>query len=305
MTDSIVYNAMPLRSLSVGEDMLTKLQIESYRNDGYLVVENVLSTDEIDGLRQVTDLLLHESRNLLGHSDVFDIGPEHSPTSPRVRRIKHPNVVDPVYDGVLRHSVILGIVEQLVGASGIRYQETKLNVKAARSGEPVEWHQDWAFVPHTNDDLLAVGIPLDDMTTENGCLRVVPGTHLGDIFNHHADGLFVGAVDPKPIRDLLEAAVPIEVEAGGISIHHVRALHGSARNPSDRSRRLYLLEMGAADAWPLLGVDDFDEFNGRIVSGQPTIEPRVERVPVRIPLPRRPAGSIYELQEDVAASAFD
>ena len=284
--------------------MLTRAQIESYHNDGYLIVHNVLGADEIEALRQVTDRLLHQARYVTRHDDVFDIGPDHSPATPRVRRIRHPNLVDPVYDEVLRHAGIHRIVEQLVGSSGIRYQETKLNVKAARSGEAVEWHQDWAFVPHTNDDLLAVGIPLDDMTVENGCLRVVPGSHRADIFDHHAHGLFVGAVDPAPIRDVLETAVPIEVEAGGISIHHVRALHGSAPNPSDHPRRLYLLEMGAADAWPLMGVDDLAEFDGRIVRGHPTIEPRVEPVPVRIPLPRRPAGSIYELQESVAASAF-
>ena len=284
--------------------MLTRVQIENYRNDGYLIVENVLGADEIEALRRVTDRLLDQARYVRGSDDVFDIGPGHSPATPRVRRIKHPNLVDPVYDEVLRHPAIHGIVEQLVGSSGIRYQETKLNVKAARSGEPVEWHQDWAFVPHTNDDLLAVGIPLDDMTVENGCLRVVTGSHRTDIFDHHADGLFVGAVDPEPIRKLLGTAVPIEVEVGGISIHHVRALHGSAPNPSDRSRRLYLLEMGAVDAWPLMGVDDLEVFNGRIIRGHPTIEPRVEPVPVRIPLPRRPAGSIYELQESVADSAF-
>ena len=284
--------------------MLTGAQIDSYHKDGYLIVEKVLPTDEIEALIRVTDRLLQQALYVQGHDDVFDIGPGHSPATPRVRRIRHPNLVDPVYDRVLRHPAIHRIVEQLVGSSGIRYQETKLNVKAAGSGEPVEWHQDWAFVPHTNDDLLAVGIPLDDMTVENGCLRVVPGSHHAGIFDHHADGLFVGAVDPEPIRSVLETAVPIEVEAGGISIHHVRALHGSAPNPSHRSRRLYLLELGAADAWPLMGVDDLAEFDSRIVRGHPTIEPRVEPVPVRIPLPRRPAGSIYQLQESVASSAF-
>ena len=44
-------------------------------------------------------------------------------------------------------------------------------------GSPVEWHQDWAFYPHTNDDLLAVGVMLDDMELENGPLLVLPGTH--------------------------------------------------------------------------------------------------------------------------------
>ena len=41
-------------------------------------------------------------------------------------------------------------------------------MKSAQYGSPVEWHQDWAFYPHTNDDILAIGVMLDDMTLENG-----------------------------------------------------------------------------------------------------------------------------------------
>ena len=85
--------------------------------------------------------------------------------------------------------------------------------------------------------------------------------------------------------------------AGSMTIHHVRLVHGSALNHSNRQRRLLLHEYTAADAWPLLGVANFDEFNGRMVLGEPTIEPRVVPAPVRMPLP--PAdhqGSIYENQ---------
>ena len=55
-------------------------------------------------------------------------------------------------------------------------------------GSAVEWHQDWAFYPHTNDDLLEVGIALSDMTEENGALLVVPGSHKGKTWDHHQDG---------------------------------------------------------------------------------------------------------------------
>ena len=44
---------------------------------------------------------------------------------------------------------------QLIGP-GVRYNGHKLNMKSGEYGSPVEWHQDWAFYPHTNDDLLAV-----------------------------------------------------------------------------------------------------------------------------------------------------
>ena len=82
-----------------------------------------------------------------------------------------------------------------------------------------------------------------------------------------------------------------------MSFHHVRLLHGSAQNLSDRPRALLLYEYAAADAWPLMGVRDLADFDGRLVTGQPSIEPRVAPAPVRMPLP--PAlhqGSIYENQ---------
>ena len=61
----------------------------------------------------------------------------------------------------------------------------------------------------------------------------------------------------------------------------------------------------AADAWPLMGVANFEEFNGRIVLGKPTIEPRLTGVPVRMPLPPAPfQGSIYENQRAAAKRFF-
>ena len=75
-------------------------------------------------------------------------------------------------------------------------EHTKLNIKPARGGEPVEWHQDWAFYPHTNDDILEVGVMIEDCTIENGPLYMIPGSHRGTLFDHHYDGYFVGAIDP-------------------------------------------------------------------------------------------------------------
>ena len=70
---------------------------------------------------------------------------------------------------------MLNMGAQLIGP-GIRLNNTKLNLKSGGFGSAVEWHQDLAFYPHTNDDLLAVGVCMDDMMLLNGCLLVIPGS---------------------------------------------------------------------------------------------------------------------------------
>ncbi len=104
-------------------------------------------------------------------------------------------------------------------------------------------------------------------------------------------------MDPTATDLDFSQAVALTAPAGSMSFHHVRLVHGSAQNTSDRSRQLLLYEYAAADAWPLMGVKDFADFNGRLVSGRASIEPRLADVPVRMPLPPSPhQGSIYENQ---------
>jgi phytanoyl-CoA hydroxylase len=79
----------------------------------------------------------------------------------------------------------------------VRFDTGKLNMKSAGFGAPVEWHQDWAFYPHTDGDLAAVGIMPDDCGIENGPMMVIPGSHQGPVYDHHGpDGRFCGAIDP-------------------------------------------------------------------------------------------------------------
>ena len=281
--------------------MLTQLEIDSYNELGYIGVQNVLTSEEVQELRAVTDNLVEESRKITVSDEVFDLEPEHTPDSPKVRRIKSPISVHPIFDQIIRHSGILDIVAQLIGPH-IRTNGNKLNMKLSEVGSAVEWHQDWAFYPHTNDDILAVGVCLDDMTKENGCLLVVPESHKGPILDHHLDGYFAGAVTDESFDD--SDAKKIELRAGGVSIHHVRALHGSLPNTSSNQRRLLLFQYCAGDSWPLSGID-WDGYKSSFLRGQPANQPRLVDVPVRMPLPgSKRTGSIYETQTILERSTF-
>jgi phytanoyl-CoA hydroxylase len=282
--------------------MLVQEQIDYYHEQGYLGVPDVLSEDEILALRQVTDEFVEKSRAVTEHTDVFDLEPGHTPENPKLRRLKSPIGQHEVYRKTLHNEKVLDIVSQLIG-DGLRCNGNKLNMKQPGYGSPVEWHQDWSFYPHTNDDLLAVGVAIDDMTEENGPLLVIPGSHKGPIYDHHLDGHFCGAVTDSAFSD--KAAVPVMVKAGGITIHHVRMLHGSVANTSNHPRRLLLFQYCAIDAWPLLGVKDYESFNESIVRGEPSNVPRITSVPVRMPLPPTvKSGSIYESQTVLKKSTF-
>ena len=281
---------------------LTKDQIEFYREKGYLGVEGVFSTAEVEELQRVTDEFVEKSRSVTEHDDVFDLEPDHTPEFPKLRRLKYPPSQHEVYDRALRNDRVLDIVSQLVGTEAVRGHGSKLNIKAADFGSPVEWHQDWAFYPHTNDDMLAVGVCIDEMSEENGCLLIIPGSHKGPVLDHHLDGRFAGAVTEPDFDD--STAEKVELPAGGISLHHVRVLHGSLPNRSPNPRRLLLFEYAAGDAWPLRG-SDWDAFCGSFVRGEPSNQVRVTEVPVRLALPvALRGGSIYENQSVLRGSTF-
>ncbi len=282
--------------------MLTKEQIEHYHSRGYLGVEGVFTAAEVAELGRVTDEFVEQSRAFTQHTDIFDLEPDHTPEAPKLRRLKGPVQVHDVYDRALRNDKVLDIVSTLMGTAGVRYNGNKLNIKGARSGSAVEWHQDWSFYPHTNDDLLAVGICIDEMTAANGCLLVIPGSHKGPILDHHQGGHFVGAVTDPAFDD--GNAERVELAAGGISIHHVRALHGSLPNRSPNPRRLLLFQYASDDSWPLLG-SDWDSYCAGYLRGEPCNQPRVTNVPVRLALPTSlKGGSIYETQTVLKASTF-
>ncbi|HWQ38766.1 MAG TPA: phytanoyl-CoA dioxygenase family protein [Burkholderiales bacterium] len=289
--------------------MIDDKQVRFYRDNGYIVVENVIDPDTVSRIKGVIAEFVAKAKGLTTHNEVYDLEPTHSPDSPRVRRIKTPHKWHPIFWEIVKSPKMVAILKALLGPN-VRLHGSKLNMKSPQYGSPVEWHQDWAFYPHTNDDLLAIGVMLDDVELENGPLLVMPGTHrVPKVWDHHLDGRFCGAMDPANTPDLdYSRAVACTGRAGSCSFHHVRLVHGSAQNTSVKPRNLLLYECAAADAWPLtaLNFGGLDDFNSRMICGEPTLEARLEKVPVRMPYPPALAqGSIYENQTALRNRFFE
>ena len=281
---------------------LSDQQLADYRRDGYLAVPRLIDPERVEALRRVTEALVERSRRVSQSDGLFDLDPRHTTTAPAVRRIKNPADHDPLYAWLALESPIPDLVTELLGPS-IRFHHSKLNLKGSRIGAPVDVHQDAAFYPHSNDDVLAVGLLLDDATAENGAMAVLPGSHRGPVHTHFdAAGRFVGCMRPEDVEQLdRRGAVLLALPAGSVHIHHYRLVHWSAPNTSPGDRRLLINSYTAADAVSL--VPDFvgSPLTGKLIRGT---RPRVaRRTAGDMPMPpdfSHGYTSIYELQREAA-----
>lgn len=143
------------------------------------------------------------------------------------------------------HPPILDMVAQLIGPDFALWGTTVFG-KPAGTGKEVPWHQDGEYWPIRPLATCSVWIALDAATPENGCLRVIPGSHKDRrVRSHHQDerdSLALNAVlEPGTFDEA--AAVDIVLEPGQVSLHDVYLVHGSRPNRSAHRRAGYVLRM--------------------------------------------------------------
>ncbi|MBT3564629.1 MAG: phytanoyl-CoA dioxygenase family protein, partial [Gammaproteobacteria bacterium] len=138
-------------------NQLNQTQIEQYHRDGFLVLEEFLSPTWLERLRQTTEAFVEESRKVERSDKVFDVEPDHTNDNPRLRRLNNPSDQDETYWEFSSQSEIVDLAEDILGPD-IKFHHSKLNFKFPHGGEEVKWHQDIQFWPHTNYDLITIGV---------------------------------------------------------------------------------------------------------------------------------------------------
>lgn len=271
---------------------MTKKQIDFYDKYGYLLFENLFPRQLIDSLVIATNELennyeLHQQYRQLYDYDKLCIN--DIPTK-MLRRIQAPDKILPIFREIAKSKYLIELLSYLLG-NNIRLERIKIHFKSAKYGSAINWHQDWAYQPYTNDNVISVAICLDDCDITNGPIYVSPGSHKGPIYPHFDSGVFSGFINIAEHNICFDNLIPLTGKVGDVSLHHYRILHYSPANTSNRARRLLLLRYAAANAWPLMGSLDykdgfsFEEMQSRIVLGEQTLMPKLQDVPVIMPLP--------------------
>ena len=200
---------------------LSPQQIEQYRRDGYVFPVSVLEPREIPPLRARLEALEAENGGRLKHSQR---GKSH--------------LLFKWLDDLIRDSRILDPVEQLIGPD-ILCWNTIFWIKDAGSRSFVSWHQDSRYWGLSSDRVVSAWLALSTASVEAGCMRVMPGSHVGDTLAHrdtyHDDNMLTrGQEIVEGIDD--KAAVHMPLEAGQMSLHSYRLAHASGPNLSDDRR---------------------------------------------------------------------
>jgi ectoine hydroxylase-related dioxygenase (phytanoyl-CoA dioxygenase family) len=278
---------------------LTDEQIEQYHNEGFVVIESLFDADalaRVDAtIRQMTEQALAGG----DYSKLLELEPEPVDGRRVPRRIFNPYDQHETFRVLAHDPRLLDRIESLLGGH-FNLQHSKLNMKPAKVGSPVEWHQDMAYFPHTNDDLVTTLVYLDDATEENGCLQVLPRHHT-HYFNHAgADGRFAGMIT----EDLGEFGKPrsLPAPAGSAIFMHCIAPHSSLPNRSSRPRRTLIYEYRANDSFPIYygEMTQLAEAKFRLMRGKPARFARFGGPRPMIPNVGK-YTSLYELQSQAKA----
>ena len=269
-------------------------EVEFYRREGWLLVEDVLSRrdlSELDGaIQTVADAALVDNNE----AAYVEFEQEDTSSHPALRRVLDPYARHEAFRAIAHDARIVDRVESLLG-SDLDLHHSKLNFKPARVGSPVEWHQDLGYYPHTNDGVLAVLIYLDEATENNGCLQVMQRQH-NSYLDHAAPGAaFAGRIMDESLKDM--EPLPLPARAGSAIFLHGLTPHASLPNESSSDRRTLIFAYRAGDAYPLYygAVTVEDEAVPRPVRGRrghharfggpPPIVPRIDAT-----------SSLYEIQ---------
>ena len=214
----------------------------SYRENGFLVIEDAFSPAEIETLRHEATLISKGERGELKGIPSFGGTETDEEVLRQILCIHFPHKVSDLMYAMLKAGPFVEVLTQIIGPN-VKCMQSMLFIKAA--GKPGQaWHQDEVYIPTRDRSLCGGWIAMDDATVENGCLWVIPGSQKQGIMyfqEWHGDPRFDCALEAQRFPYTNDDAVPVEVRAGSIVFFNGYLLHRSLPNYADTGFRRSLV----------------------------------------------------------------
>ena len=204
---------------------LTSNQLKQYQEEGYLAPIDVLSKDEAFTAREEIELIEKEIPNEIDKSGRYNV-----------------HLISPKLDSIVHNSKILDVVESIIGKD-ILVCSTTLFIKNPNEEGFVSYHQDAKYIGLEPHNWVTAWVALTDSFEENGCMKMWPKSHLG--IKDHNEKFNKGnlltrgqTVENVPLNE----TEPIILNAGQMSLHHPKIVHGSGVNKSKERRMGFVIQ---------------------------------------------------------------
>jgi len=229
---------------------LSKQDVEGFREQGYHVARGVFDEGEIARLREGYDYILElaartdlsegilkgQGREVHIHLQTPEpmVGPE---AVQYLRKVQWPSLIHPAFEEIRNSAKFPALLEPLIGTS-LKQYINQINFKMPGGEITFPWHQDIRPTPAFRDQVnnyVQTIIVVDEATTANGCVHIVPGSHkLGNLkVKRYAEGQIEEQVD-------VSTAIPCEAMPGDVMMFTSYTVHGSTLNTTDKPRRSYI-----------------------------------------------------------------
>ncbi|MGI8429833.1 MAG: phytanoyl-CoA dioxygenase family protein [Solirubrobacteraceae bacterium] len=221
--------------------MLTKEQLDFYNENGYVLVEGLITKEEAARLREecrqlAERLAVHDSMDATWGSAKAAVA-EAKDT--KILHCHNVQFYSAALCKLLTDDRLTEAAAEIIGSPNVQLHHDKMFIKPPEKGSPFPMHQDQPYFPHDNDTMIAAIIHFDDAPIEKGCVRVVPGSHKLGALEHNPEGGWHLPFDQYPI----ESAVPCPAKAGDALFFSYLTIHGSGINTSSEARTTLLIQV--------------------------------------------------------------
>jgi len=222
---------------------LDDIELAAFRRDGYLVRRNFASDPECDGLLLVArDHLKQQLAPIEYEVDV------QYPGSPLNRDADGADTCRRLLQAYSRHEVfrrwatsaeIGSVLRRLFAVDSIKLSQCHHNcIMTKRPGfsSSTLWHQDSRYWSFDQESLISVWLALGNETSENGCLRIISGTHRQEFEPGRFDSALFLRSDLGENKALFEQSIAVSLNKGDVLFFHSRLFHAAGRNQTDRTK---------------------------------------------------------------------
>ncbi len=237
----------------------SKEEVETFQRDGYIIVRGLIPQDTINTMKRITQRDLTANQGDIEYE--ADLSYPGAPESldaeggRTARRLRQAISRDPIFAKLVKQSWLVNRLQQLLGPHVVMplIHHNCIMTKQPRYSSDTGWHQDTRYWNFTTGDLVNIWIALGEETPQNGCLRVLPGTHHERAPRERLDDALFLRTDLEQNQPLLARALPVELKAGDVLFFHARCFHAATRNFSTESKQSVVFTFRSLDNPPVPG----------------------------------------------------